>query len=672
MVNWCKAHSGNTAATTNNQILGAVITQLRNNGVSAAALGVAENLLRAEVSPGKPISGRAVAHVLDMTIQWASEEQAQSANLDINISGLCNKLSESLDDVFAQKHNIFGMPNAVPTMEERAAIMETVRGNCRQFGERHQMHAPDLNKANEILNEACRRHALDKLHGAISQAVHNVATHDTPEAPLCQRLRAAMTARGMDVAFQPQDLAALHEGIAKKLDAQCTIANAHPPLAGEAEAIADRFVERFLDCISIVDNHATLTQEQKTITRAILVSWPDPMTQGMTTAVCDALANCAGAYADIAAHGLTDEGLEAIHTAMSTALEQPGGAAGRPLLRPGIAGIDEANTVRGMITQAGIALANVADGQDSKAVVDRLTAPRTPLTALRFAAAHSDGTDRNLQLKNFIGNDILRTFVGKGNLDTGEAMLALQEPGVGQLSMTQLREILGPNVHGVDLEEDTHMNLQALGQSFMQALRSDLAVEAKGIESAGFSPDMNEVANKFRYNFLMDFFRNGMEVNGQRYGQCGTQDHAAMETQLAALVALFPDADTAAAVCQELHQAAGACLQLSLRDDPSLASYFATMMTSMGKLTVDDLFISLNFNEDGNYHAKYESHSQRANITPYTDDVEFELTEPVGLNMLAEVRISSPLNDMQMELTHFDIVTSRTPLETRKLADMPH
>ncbi|WP_245590798.1 STAS domain-containing protein [Nitratidesulfovibrio termitidis] len=167
-VNWLRSAFGGGAARANQGAVGNLVAQMRAAHVSDAALDVAQRLLSAQAAPGRPLSGRAAAQVLDTVIKWTSEEQAQSANLDINIAGLQDHLASEFDTIFEQRYARFGMKDVAPTAEDRGVIMDALRTKCRQWGERHAMRAPGLAEAREMMDEACRVRGLARLDASLA------------------------------------------------------------------------------------------------------------------------------------------------------------------------------------------------------------------------------------------------------------------------------------------------------------------------------------------------------------------------------------------------------------------------------------------------------------------------------------------------------------------------
>lgn len=660
-VNWIKSVGNSQTAQSNRQVVGNLVAQLRDIGVSNNTLDVAQKLLSAHSAPGKPISGRAMAQATATVIRMASEEQAISSNLDINIAGLKEKLEQDFDAIFTGWAERFGMADIPLAPQDRQQLMDTLQTKCRQWGERHGMHAPGLSDAREMLSEACRVQCLAKLDGAMAAQLNVVGNHSAPDAPLCQRLHDTMQARGMDFEFTPADLGKLYKSMESRFNVEFKIKNTHPPTSEEAIAVADKVVNDFLNTIAEVDNNATLTVEQRAVARSAIIEFPSTINTGMVKSICECIGQVSHSIEQLAAGPLpgqdTHAAISSLAQAIRTAVDQPGGDPNAPKLRPGLEGADEVATVRDLSINIGAKLAHIPEGQTPASVLARLVEPQSDFVALRFALAHGETNNRRLADERDGAYLLLNSLAKMAGIDSLASSLALQSPGVGQLSMAQIRAAIPADVHAIgwyNARQD--VNLAQLGQKVTDGIvKFAKTNDYGGVTIPGGSREFQaEYMDKFGTQFLKDFFRNGIEVDGRLYGATGTNNGDAMQRELRGLAEAFTSTEMAGKVTYSLHQAMGADVLTGMLKDPALADVGMQSISSPGVKTVEENSISITTLPGGEYKVAYDFRLQYGCRTTGN-----EVSEARGMNAHADIRINMSQPEISVQMDSYDIMLSQ-------------
>uniref|UniRef100_B8DIP9 Uncharacterized protein n=1 Tax=Nitratidesulfovibrio vulgaris (strain DSM 19637 / Miyazaki F) TaxID=883 RepID=B8DIP9_NITV9 len=637
-VNWMRSAFGGAGERANRGVVGNLVAQLRAAHVSDAALDVAQRLLSAQAAPGKPLSGRVAAQVLDTVIKWTSEEQAQSANLDINITGLQDRLAGEFDTIFTQRYTRFGMGDVAPAAEDRGAIMDAFRTKCRQWGERHGMHAPGIAEAREMLGDACRMRGLARLDASLAARLEEVGGHATPDAPLCQRLRTAMQARGMEFDFAPADLDKLHSRLKAKFETSFKIVNTHPPTAEEAVAAADKVVGAFLDSLQVIDD-APLSAEQKAAARTMVLSAPFTINTAMAQALCECLPQVSQAVGQLVAGGQNAQAiattLRAITNATAQAVEIPNGDPMRPALRPGLEGADEVTAVRAFAIGAGLQLAGATTREGAQALLDGFSQIGSEFQACRFALAQSDPGDRRRANDTEAAVHVLDTLIRTAGVRGVDRSLLLEMPGVGQLNMAQVRAAIPANVHGVGrMETQPQVDTALLGQQVAAEMTKEAARHGNSLPIANVSQEFQQhYLSKFGADFLKDFFRNGIMLDGHQYGATGTQDPAAMAQALRDFADAFPSIDMAADISRSLHQGVVPMVLTGLSSQPGAQGMTMAVLTGQGTRLAEGNRISLATRQDGSYTATVAINMQYGEFDP-------EGLPAPGMGMCVELQMS--------------------------------
>lgn len=656
-VNWLQSIGNGQVARNNREVVGNLVAKMREAGVNDATLDVAQSLLSAHSAPGKPISGRTMAMVTDKVIKLASEEQAISANLDINISGLHDKLGQEVDGIFSGKAARFGMGDTPPTAEEKQQLLGELRTKCRQWGEGHGMRSPGLAEARAMLTESCRVLCLQKLNVALEVKLQSVADHSTADAPLCTMLRSAMQERGMHFDFNPGDLDKLQSRMGARFTTEFKFKNTHPPTQEEATAVANRVVHEFLDSLAIVDNHPSLTADQRAVARDALISFPAMLPSNLTTAVCDSIGQVAQSMDRLISGQL---GPQEMKTAISN-LPLAINAAVAKHLRPGVDGADEVGSLRNAAIVIGARLAHMPEGQSPRSVFERLTAPESNFTALCFSLGHGDPNDLQVNNERAATVQLLDVLAHMAGIDAQQLAIARQVPGVGQLNMAQIRSFLPQGVHSLGWPEPQQVDVAKLSDGLVNGLKKTMERPSDfgGVTVLGASQEFQtDYLPRFGTQFLKDFFRNGMTINGHHYGATGTNDPVAMERELRAFADAFPSSEEAGKVTYALHQAMAADVLTGLAGQPAISECTMELLSAQGRKTVEMNSVALTSQPDGSYKVDYDFRLQFAN----RDSLD-EPTRALGLNAHADMRIALHDGMPTVASEGFDIAFSRNALD---------
>lgn len=656
-VNWLRSIGKGDAAQNNRAVVGNLVAKLRDAGVNDAKLDVAQRLLSSHCANGKPISGRTMAMVTATVIKLTREELPISANLDINITGLQERLGQEFDDIFSAKATRFGMGDTQPTAEERQQLLGELRTKCRQWGESHGLRSPGLAEARAMLTESCRVLCLQKLNVALEVKLQSVADHSTADAPLCTMLRSAMQDRGMHFDFKPEDLDKLQSRMGARFTSEFKFKNTHPPTQEEATAVANRVVHEFLDSLAIVDNHPSLTADQRAVARDVLISFPAMLPPNLTTAVCDSIGQVAQSMDRLISGQL---GPQEMKTAISN-LPLAINAAAAKHLRPGVDGADEVGSLRNAAIAIGAKLAHMPEGQSPRSVFERLTAPESDFTALCFSLGHGDPNDRQVSNERAATVQLLDVLAHMAGIDAQQFAIARQVPGVGQLSMAQVRAVLPQGVHSLGWPEPQQVDVAKLSDGLVNGLKKTMERPSDfgGVTVPGASQEFQtDYLPRFGTQFLKDFFRNGMAINGHLYGATGTNDPVAMERELRAFADAFPSIEEAGKVTYALHQAMAADVLTSMAAQPALRECTMELLSAQGRKTVEMNTVALTSRPDGSYAVAYDLRLQFAN----RDSID-EPTRALGLNAHADMRIALHDGMPTVDAEGFDIAFSRNALD---------
>jgi len=624
-VNWIKSalHIGSTA-TINSAIMNHVVGRIRDTtGMGDHFANIARGRLGSALTRGMPITGREVSQVIsDLVRQQGDEKQARESNIRLNVKGLCDAPSAGEDsesmlmDSMREKMTLFGMVGEMDTLtaQDYQGIQDKVEAQFVRQGA-----SPSPQQAKEAVLEVCRQFSRDRIEGRIHDKVQIHCDHSGPDSALPTALRERAGLRGMALDLRPDQMGKLQDLVEKKLTVTCTYDrhNIHPPTDIEVQTQRTRSIDRFLDAMQVIEDNTTLGPEEKAVARDLVLSASSVFTPGMVGALCDALQSTQTLVATVNAPGTTpeqiNEAMDTFQNAM-TATFKPGG-----IQREGIEGMDEVDQVKDVLFEGAFRLEGL-DGDTGKQALDGLLARGSAMNQHRFALARQNMATPAVMQKFIAGLQLLTGLAKHLDQPKSVSDRIMQGVGMDGVTFAQVRAHFGPGVHSdLGLTPVQGFDMEQATQFLEQELNKDM--HAPGPEPgqgfmANASKTFQEKATHFSNDFLKDFFRNGITVNGETIKSTGTNDFPAMEQALDTLISKFPDAGEAGRVTAGLFQGTGASLFKALMQDPATQQDFMATISSPGRMLSDSLTFAITPQGEGKYHISVEMALQHSNRSP--------------------------------------------------------
>jgi len=227
--------------------------------------------------------------------------------------------------------------------------------------------------------------------------------------------------------------------------------------------------------------------------------------------------------------------------------------------------------------------------------------------------------------------------------------------------MAQVRAVLPQGVHSLGWPEPQQVDVAKLSDGLVNGLKKTMerSSDFGGVTVPEASQEFQtDYLPRFGTQFLKDFFRNGMAINGHLYGATGTNDPVAMERELRAFADAFPSIEEAGKVTYALHQAMAADVLTGLAAQPALRDCTMELLSAQGRKTVEMNTVALTSRPDGSYAVAYDLRLQFANR-----DSADESTRALGLNAHADMRIALHDGMPTVDAEGFDIAFSRNALD---------
>lgn len=657
-VNWVRSRHSDAAAQANRDMIARVISTVRDTeGMGDSFADMVRQRLADKLAAGRPLSGREAARVLqDMIHIKTSEDAARLENRLLSARDLfahCNTPAaggpSALENVLAARRQRFGLPDATPAQLQayRDAALRDLEGAARRAD-----HSLTEAEGLDRLNELARRMSLEEAKAGIAAMADQVCG-DGPDGFMAH-LEQAMRGKGITGTVSPATREMLARTIHDKLSNRCLLDsnNMHQPTAAEAATVAGKVVDDFVAALETVVHARAMPQDGKPILLDEILHAAAPVTAGMAQAMCESVLDT-GQFVRSLTRGHAD--LAELRTAFNSyaarlhnAITQPDGS-----LRPGIAGSPEADTVRDLTARAACKFLGLGSHPlspaDQAAVTEarkhhqplteelaRRLEPRekavtaantaaqraleggSPLHALRYElgqeADHGVRTRNELLLANVLG--ALAQATESSNYDHFIAT----PPGLGQMPLAQARRFVP---QGQGLPGGQSLDVTAARQQLADGLNQTVDSTPPDSEMTDWlarvretSPGLADKVSCFSGQFLKDFVRSGISVNGQPLGAGGTiDDLPGLERQLDELIALFPSIEEAGRVCSPLHQACGADILLLLMGDPATAEEALRIHSLQGRTLSDRLAIDVMPHRDGSYRISIEYDSQKVDPT---------------------------------------------------------
>lgn len=659
VVSTVQAQHNTTVADANRAVMNSLINTIRTTeGMGDRFASIAAQKFGKMLTDGKPISGRQAAQVLrDVVAQHTDEASARKENIKLNAQSLVAFLTKPGEGgapppftaKMAEKMALYGMPGAMPNPDKVKEAMDSLGPKLTAMGLANG-HSPTMDEAGPILDETCRMAALQ----AAKKEIRALAFDNNQ---MLRVFAGVAEDRGHPM---PPDVTSYKERLFTKLMAigMNDRQNMHIPTQAEVTASISSMANKLYDCLDTVEA-SNLPQAQGTMVKEHILASPQPITPAMATAICENVQNSVNLYSVLLRPGADKNelhvALNQLTASLDTSTLDPEGE--NHELREGIAGVDEVNTIRH--TACAVALQILGISSDNAAVLfenKTFISPYHGLTSLR--AELSQGNDMMSGLKERVLSEATLTLADHAKLDQNTIKAQFAPANLSQLNMADLRaqvpleQNMRSHAMGA-LQLDGLPNLASMRIALQAELQADFAKPRanESILPAGASQHLNETAAHFSIGFLKDFFRDGLRVNGSYIPRSGTQDPAAMETQLNALVAQFPSAEVAGKITAGLFQNIEGMAQQILFQSPEVGNTMFEMQNIPTERLTNHAEHSLQSQPDGSYLFTSEYHFQKgASPSPTSAD---------GLNtrFSAELRLYPPTpGGVAVTNTQFDFI----------------
>ena len=674
IANWIRSRHSDTAAQANRDVMTGIINTIRQtDDLGDRFADIARKSLESKLAAGRPLSGRDAARVLQDVIRIkTTEDQARLETRLINVRDQFQKLCaphsdgspSDLETQMAARRQRFGLPPA--TAEQLQGYRDTALRDLEARARRAD-HSLTAAESLDALGESIRMKTLQEAKAGIAAMAEQVSG----EGPhgFMARLDAAMRTKGLDGAISPATRDVLVQTIHDKLVARCLndSNNMHQPTLAEATTAAENVINNFVAALDTVEHARAMPREAKRILQDEILHSPKPVNAAMAQAICDAVLDTGRFLRTLTLAEATPAGLkrdfDTYAQTMHAAITQPDG-----MLRPGIEGGPEAGLVRILTARAACRMlglgnleplskderklfqqlerakqpvppelaARVAARMDADYAARRALGGGSPLHVLRRDLAQE--ADEGLRSRNeLLLMNVLDTLAQATESDEFYDILD-RAPGLGQMRMAEARRFV-PQGLGLTLPE---------GQAFDMAPPGNGAAALSGQDLA--SPALIRKCNFFSDQFLKDFARRGITINGHRIGGGGSlQNLPWLEQELDALIAIFPSAEEAGRVCSPLHQASGADILMLLLADPATADETFRINNLQGNSLSNSLPIEVFHHPDGSYSVNIELCYQRV-------DEGLGPRASSGINVSASFLLPNGREPLQFRIEDLDVL----------------
>ena len=690
IASWIRSRHSDTAAQANRDVMTGIINTIRQtDDLGDRFADIARKSLESKLAAGRPLSGRDAARVLQDVIRIkTTEDQARLETRLINIRDQFQKLCaphadgspSDLETQTAARRQRFGLPPA--TAEQLRGYRDTVLRDLEARARRAD-HSLTAAESLDALGESIRMQTLQEAKAGIAAMAEQVSG----EGPhgFMARLDAAMQARGIVGDISPATRDVLVQTIHDKLAARCLndSNNMHQPTLAEATTAAENVINNFVAALDTVEHARAMPREAKRILQDEILHSPKPVNAAMAQAICDAVLDT-GRFLRLTLAEATPAGLkrdfDTYAQTMHAAITQPDG-----MLRPGIEGGPEAGLVRILTARAACRMlglgnleplskderklfqqlerakqpvppelaARVAARMDADYAARRALGGGSPLHVLRRDLAQE--ADEGLRSRNeLLLMNVLDTLAQATESDEFYDILD-RAPGLGQMRMAEARRFV-PQGLGLTLPEGQAFDMAAARQRMLDGLNATVLSTPPGNGAAALSgqdlasPALIRKCNFFSDQFLKDFARRGITINGHRIGGGGSlQNLPWLEQELDALIAIFPSAEEAGRVCSPLHQASGADILMLLLADPATADETFRINNLQGNSLSNSLPIEVFHHPDGSYSVNIELCYQRV-------DEGLGPRASSGINVSASFLLPNGREPLQFRIEDLDVL----------------
>lgn len=691
IASWIRSRHSDTAAQANRDVMTGIINTIRQtDDLGDRFAAIARKSLENRLAAGRPLSGRDAARVLQDVIRLkTTEDQARLETRLINVRDQFQKLCaphadgspSDLETQMAARRQRFGLPPA--TAEQLQGYRETALRDLEARARRAD-HSLTPAESLDALGESIRMKTLQEAKAGITAMAEQVSG----EGPsgFMARLGAAMQTQGLAGDISPATRDALVQTIHDKLTARCLYDsnNIHQPTLAEAATVADKVISNFVAALDTVEHAPAMPREAKRILQDEILHAAKPVNAAMAQAICDAVLDTGQFLRSLTLAEATPAGLkrdfDAYARTMHAATTQSDGT-----LRPGIDGGPEAGLVRILTARAACRMLGLGNLEplskeerklvrqlekenqpvppelaarinariDADYAARRALGGGSPLHALRRDLAQE--ADANLRSRNeLLLMNVLDTLVQATESEEFYDLLDLA-PGLGQMRMAEARRFV-PQGQGLTPPEGQTFDMAAARQKMQDGLNATVRSTPPGNGAAALSrqdlasPELIRKCNCFSDQFIKDFARSGITINGHRFGGGGLSlKPQLLERELDALIATFPSIEEAGRVCSPLHQASGADILLLLMADPVTAGEAVRINTLQGKSLANSLPIEIIRHTDGSYHVNIEFCFQKV-------DEGLGPRASSGINVRASFLLPNGREPLQFRIEDLDVL----------------
>lgn len=691
IASWIRSRHSDTAAQANRDVMTGIINTIRQtDDLGDRFAAIARKSLESRLAAGRPLSGRDAARVLQDVIRLkTTEDQARLETRLINVRDQFQKLCaphadgspSDLETQMAARRQRFGLPPA--TAEQLQGYRETALRDLEARARRAD-HSLTPAESLDALGESVRMKTLQEAKAGITAMAEQVSG----EGPsgFMARLGAAMQTKGLAGDISPATRDALVQTIHDKLTARCLYDsnNIHQPTLAEAATVADKVISNFVAALDTVEHAPAMPREAKRILQDEILHSSKPVNAAMAQAICKAVLDTGQFLRTLTLSGATPAGLkrdfDAYAQTMHAATTLSDGT-----LRPGIDGGPEAGLVRILTARAACRMLGLGNLEplskeerklvrqlekenqpvppelaarinariDADYAARRALGGGSPLHALRRELAQE--ADANLRSRNeLLLMNVLDTLVQATESEEFYDLLDLA-PGLGQMRMAEARRFV-PQGLGLTPPEGQTFDMAAARQKMQDGLNATVRSTPPGNGAAALSrqdlasPELIRKCNCFSDQFIKDFARSGITINGHRFGGGGLSlKPQLLERELDALIATFPSIEEAGRVCSPLHQASGADILMLLMADPVTAGEAVRINTLQGKSLANSLPIEVIRHTDGSYHVNIEFCFQKV-------DEGLGPRASSGINVRASFLLPNGREPLQFRIEDLDVL----------------
>lgn len=691
IASWIRSRHSDTAAQANRDVMTGIINTIRQtDDLGDRFAAIARKSLESRLAAGRPLSGRDAARVLQDVIRLkTTEDQARLETRLLNVRDQFQKLCaphadgspSDLETQMAARRQRFGLPPA--TAEQLQGYRETALRDLEARARRAD-HSLTPAESLDTLGESIRMKTLQEAKAGITAMAEQVSG----EGPsgFMARLGAAMQTKGLAGDISPATRDALVQTIHEKLTARCLYDsnNIHQPTLAEAATVADKVISNFVAALDTVEHAQAMPREAKRILQDEILHSSKPVNAAMAQAICDAVLDTGQFLRSLTLAEATPAGLkrdfDAYARTMHAATTLSDGT-----LRPGIDGGPEAGLVRILTARAACRMLGLGNLEplskeerklvrqlekenqpvppelaarinariDADYAARRALGGGSPLHALRRELAQE--ADANLRSRNeLLLMNVLDTLVQATESEEFYDLLDLA-PGLGQMRMAEARRFV-PQGLGLTPPEGQTFDMAAARQKMQDGLNATVRSTPPGNGAAALSrqdlasPELIRKCNCFSDQFIKDFARSGITINGHRFGGGGLSlKPQLLERELDALIATFPSIEEAGRVCSPLHQASGADILMLLMADPVTAGEAVRINTLQGKSLANSLPIEIIRHTDGSYHVNIEFCFQKV-------DEGLGPRASSGINVSASFLLPNGREPLQFRIEDLDVL----------------